>query len=92
MKTITTLTDTTAMAAVRHEIGLENEYRQIGLAFNLNELMLADGKYQQFTIKYSKFSKKGLETPPSFSELGSHIHDFVEINDFTDDKATNAGI
>lgn len=87
------LTDThPAMAAVRHEIELEHQYKQIGLAFNLNELMLGDGKYQQFTAKYSKFSEKGLKTPSSFSELGNYIHDFVEANKFTDDKATNAGI
>lgn len=81
-----------AMAAVRHEIELEHQYKQIGLTFNLNKLMLADGKYQQFTAKHSKFSEKGIKTPSSFSELGNYIHDFVKINNFADDKATNASI
>ncbi len=93
MNTEIKLTDTNAaMAAVRHEIALEQKYKQIGLAFNINALMLGGGNYQQFTNKYSKFSEKGLTTPSSFSEMNNIIFDFVDANGFDGDKSTNAGI
>jgi len=87
------LSDTSlAMEAVRNEVALEHQYKQIGLALNINKVMLAGGNFQQFTRKYSSFSLKGETTPSSFSELGSHIHEFVELSGYEGDKATNAGI
>ena len=81
-----------AMAAARNEMQLEHKYKHIGLAFDINALMLGDGKYQQFTIKYSKFSIKNTNTPSSFTEMDDHIAEFVSANGYTGDKATNAGI
>ena len=81
-----------AMEAARNEMQLEHKYKHIGLAFDINALMLGDGKYQQFTTKYSKFSNQNTNTPRSLTEMDDHIAEFVSANDYTGDKATNAGI
>jgi len=88
---ITILTNDKAMAAVRHEIMLEQQFKSIGLAFDINLQMIGDGKYQQFTKKYSTFSNTE-PTPYSFAEIGSHIQKFISQSNYVDEKETNAGI
>lgn len=77
---------------VQAELLLEHQYKQIGLAFNINDLMLDGGKYQQFTAKYSKFSNKNESTPCFLLEMEAHIKTFINSEGYEESKATNASI
>ena len=77
---------------VQAELSLEHQYKQIGLAFNINDLMLEGGKYQQFTTKYAKFSNKNESTPCFLLEMEEHIKAFIKVESYEGEKSTNASI
>jgi len=75
---------------VSSELLFEQQYAPIALTLDINLMFINEGKYQQFTIKYSKFSNKNETTPLMLVEANAHATAFIEYAGYTGDKATNA--